>query len=245
MKFVKIGLAALMAASLVACSSSSNTTEPQETAETKEEVATEGNYTLINGTRNAIKELYVYQTGSEDKGENYVKGDELAKKGDSIEVNVNVSEEEAEGYTLTVEYVNENGDDVVVFNNLHLETANLILLSNADVTSGATPFTQHGVYTIVNATGETITELYIYNNADGKGDNLLTEDLKDGETTAEPIQIDVMAAQAAAYEMTVEYVTESGTTATVFGTLHLETATLNLKPAADIESGATPFSAAE
>lgn len=41
---------------------------------------------------------------------------------------------------MKVEYVTEDGDDVVVFESLHLEEAPMYLKSADDVKSGATPF---------------------------------------------------------------------------------------------------------
>ena len=43
---------------------------------------------------------------------------------------------------MKVEYVTEDGDDVVVFENLHLEEAPMYLKSADDVKSGATPFSK-------------------------------------------------------------------------------------------------------
>ena len=43
---------------------------------------------------------------------------------------------------MKVEYVTEDGESVVVFENLHLEEASVYLKSAADVESGATPFSK-------------------------------------------------------------------------------------------------------
>ena len=69
--------------------------------------------------------------------------------------------------------------------------------------------------------------------------NLLLENLEDGSSTT--IEINVDEDKADGYQMKVEYVTESGDSVTVFESLHLEEASMYLKSAADIESGATPF----
>ncbi len=246
MKFTKLALAAMMAASLAACGSTTTATEPEATAASEEtateEVVTTGTYTFHNGTRKAINEIYLYEQGSEDKGENLLAAP-LENKGDTTVIGIAVDPEEAEGYAMTVEYVDADGNAVVVFDGLHLEEADMILLSATDIESGATPFVQHGKYTFTNATGATVAELYLYQaGSDDKGENLAGEGLEDG-ASVEDVTVDVMAADAASYEMIVEYVLEDGTSAVVFDTLHLEEATLTLKPAADIESGATPFSA--
>ena len=85
--------------------------------EKKEEVATEGKYDVTNNTGKEVKELYFYDATGTDKGENYAK-DGLAD-GATVTVNVNVDEDKAEGYAMKVEYVTEDGDDVVVFESLH------------------------------------------------------------------------------------------------------------------------------
>ncbi len=43
---------------------------------------------------------------------------------------------------MKVEYVTEDGDDVVVFESLHLEEAPMYLKSADDIKSGATPFSK-------------------------------------------------------------------------------------------------------
>ena len=96
--------------------------------EKKEEVATEGKYDVTNNTGKEVKELYFYDATGTDKGENYAK-DSLAD-GATVTVNVNVDEDKADG------------DDVVVFENLHLEEAPMYLKSADDVKSGATPFSK-------------------------------------------------------------------------------------------------------
>lgn len=108
--------------------------------EKKEEVATEGKYDVTNNTGKEVKELYFYDATGTDKGENYAK-DGLAD-GATVTVNVNVDEDKAEGYAMKVEYVTEDGDDVVVFESLHLEEAPMYLKSADDVKSGATPFSK-------------------------------------------------------------------------------------------------------
>ena len=104
----------------------------------KEEVATEGHYTVSNVSGKTITDLYFYKTGSEEKGTNYAEGG--LEKGATITVDITVDEAEAEGYAMTVEYVAEDGTSTVVFDNLHLEEANMYLKPAADVEGGATPF---------------------------------------------------------------------------------------------------------
>lgn len=147
MNFTKIAAAALAAAALAGCSSTS-ATEPETTATpeatasaeaTEEAVVTEGTYTITNTTGETVTELYLYQTGSEDKGTNYAE-DGLAD-GESVTVEVSVSEDEAADYASTLEYTTESGRTENSFTTLHLEEANLNLLdAEADGYTSATPF---------------------------------------------------------------------------------------------------------
>ncbi|MDY5251689.1 MAG: hypothetical protein SPH32_02995 [Erysipelotrichaceae bacterium] len=99
-----------------------------------------------------------------------------------------------------------------------------------------------GKYVVTNTTGETVTELYIYQtDATEKGENYAGEGLADGASVT--IEVEVAEDVAEGYEQTVEYVTESGRTENGFKTLHLEEANLNLLAAdADTYTSATPFS---
>ena len=101
--------------------------------------ATEGHYTVSNVSGKTITDLYFYKTGSEEKGTNYAEGG--LEKGATITVDITVDEAEAEGYAMTVEYLAEGAEEpVIVFDNLHLEEANMYLKPAADVEGGATPF---------------------------------------------------------------------------------------------------------
>lgn len=149
MKLAKVLCASTLAFTLAACStpatssknSASASSTPASSASTKEEeVATEGKYEVTNNTGENIKELYFYKADSTDKGENYA-ADGLAD-GATVTVNVKVDEAEAEGYAMKVEYVTDSGEDVVVFESLHLEEAPIYLKTKADVEGGATPFSK-------------------------------------------------------------------------------------------------------
>ena len=140
MKLKNVLFAGALALTLGACSSTpaASSTPTSSASSAKEEVATEGHYTVSNVSGKTITELYFYKTGSEEKGTNYAEGG--LDKGATITVDITVDEAEAEGYAMTVESVGEDGTSVVVFDNLHLEEANLFLKPAADVEGGATPF---------------------------------------------------------------------------------------------------------
>ena len=144
-KFLKIAAALSVSLAMVACSSNTAKEEPAESATTETTETTEaaedvtGEYKIVNMTGEKLTELYVYDTGSADKGENYA-GDGLAD-GDSVTVSKGTFKaEEAEGKAYTLEFKTESGYGSDAFQTLHVETVTMNLLPEADVTSAATPF---------------------------------------------------------------------------------------------------------
>lgn len=248
MKLKNVLFAGALALTLGACSSTPAASTPTSSSASSanEEVATEGHYTVSNVSGNTITDLYFYKTGSEEKGTNYAEGG--LEKGATITVDITVDEAEAEGYTMTVEYLAEGAEEaVIVFDNLYLETAELFLKKAKDVTGGATPFSivTTGTYNVTNTTGAEVKELYFYQTgSEDKGENWAGEGLAADASVEVNVEVEKEAA-IAGYNMTVEYVGEDGTSVVVFDNLHLEEANLFLKPAADVEGGATPFLAAE
>ena len=145
-KGIKAATAALLVAGLAGCATSNTTAEttaeatttPSASAEA-EEVVTEGNYTVTNNTGETITDLYIYETGSEDKGTNYAEGG--MADGESVTIHTSADEDEADGYAQTLEYTTESGRTESAFDTLHLEDANLSLLAeDADSYTSATPF---------------------------------------------------------------------------------------------------------
>ena len=95
-----------------------------------------------------------------------------------------------------------------------------------------------GVYTLINKTGEKITELYHYENGSkDKGANLADKGLADGDSVESKVEL--AADKTEAYESTLEFITESGYTAK-YETLHFETVKIELI-AEDAMTGATPI----
>lgn len=142
-KGMKTAAAALLMLGLAGCATGSNTettatATPSASAEA-EEIVTEGNYTVTNNTGETITDLYIYETGSEDKGTNYAEGG-LAD-GESVTIHTSADENEAENYAQTIEYTTESGRTESQFDTLHLEDANISLLAeDADSYTSATPF---------------------------------------------------------------------------------------------------------
>ena len=143
-KFLALVLAAALLAGCSAPAEPKPTQEPTptpetENKETEKEVATSGKYVVVNTTGETITELYIYKTGSEEKGTNYADGG-LAD-GESVTIEVQVDEAEAEGYAQTLEFVNESGKVENGFQTLHLEDVTINLLAEgADAYTAATPF---------------------------------------------------------------------------------------------------------
>lgn len=139
-KFFKLSAAALLALGLAACSSAPAEEKPAEetaTEETAEDV--QGLYTITNKTGEKMTELYLYETGSADKGENYA-GNGL-DDGASVTIDKGTfSAADAEGIAYTVEFKTESGYTSAAFDHLHVETASMNILPEADVESAATPW---------------------------------------------------------------------------------------------------------
>lgn len=143
-KAFKAATAAVLMMGLAGCATKNTTAEatatttPSASAEA-EEVVTEGNYTVTNNTGETVTGLYIYETGSDDKGTNYAEGG-LAD-GESVTIHTTADEDKAEGYAQTIEFTTESGRTENQFETLHLEDANLSLLpADADSYTSATPF---------------------------------------------------------------------------------------------------------
>lgn len=223
-------LAALMLfATIAGCGKKTAPAATTEAATAAAPQAATGTYTLYNVTGEKLTELYLYETGS-DKGENRIPdGMKNNKK-------LVLTYEGTTETTLTLEYVTEGGV-TARFETLRVEEVP-ISMQSVDAASGATPIRfqipeETGSYKLVNTTGTTVTELYVYPNGGDKGENLAGEGLADGAS------VDFSYTGAVDTSLTVEFVTEADGAKT-FETLHIETVTINLL-AADAMSGATPI----
>ncbi len=204
------------------------TAAPAPTTTAAAEMAT-GTYTLYNVTGEKLTELYLYETGS-DKGENRIP--DGMKNNKKLVLTYDAAADAA----LTLEYVTESGVSAK-FETLHIEEVP-IAMQSVDATSGATPIRfgvpeDTGSYKLVNTTGTTVSELYVYLNGGEKGENLAGSGMEDGASVDFSITAPVDAS------LTVEFTTEADGTKT-FETLHIENVTVNLL-AADAMSGATPI----
>lgn len=110
----------------------------EETVDTNDEAAvdttdevTVGVYTIHNTTGEPVSELYVYETGAEEKGEN------LAGEGLNDTEKVEATYEGTTDTVLTLEFTTESGFQGT-FETLYIEEVNINLLA-ADAMTGATP----------------------------------------------------------------------------------------------------------
>lgn len=134
-----------LAAALVACGSSSTASSgssasssassavSSETAASSEEEIAPAEYTVTNSTGSTVTELYLYEVGAEDKGENHAGEAGLA---DGAEIVLTRLPEDGQG-DVVLEFVTEDGT-TQTFETLHYEVAPIYLLS-ADAAAGATP----------------------------------------------------------------------------------------------------------
>ena len=149
-KFVLILAAVLTMSMFTACGNKDTAkeeigTEEVAVEETKEETVdtndeavvnttdevTAGLYTIHNTTGELVSELYVYETGAEEKGEN------LAGEGLNDTEKVEATYEGTTDTVLTLEFTTESGFQGT-FETLYIEEVNINLLA-ADAMTGATP----------------------------------------------------------------------------------------------------------
>ena len=142
-KVISAMLAASMAVSLAACGSSASSTAASSAASSEaassevassEAEATSAEYTVYNTTGSKVTELYLYDAGSEDKGENLA-GEGLAD-GESIVITRDVEADKQADVVYVLEFTTEDGS-TQSFDTLHYEVAP-ISLKSVDAAAGAT-----------------------------------------------------------------------------------------------------------
>ena len=149
LKNVAIVAAALaLAVGMTACGSSSSTAASSSVASSaaSSEAAssaaaseaaepTTAEYTVYNTTGSTVTDLYLYEVGAEDKGDNLA-GEGLAD-GDSVVITRDVEADKQADVTYVLEFTTEDGQ-TQTFETLHYETTPLSLKS-VDAAAGATP----------------------------------------------------------------------------------------------------------
>ena len=142
-----VAAALALAVGMTACGSSSSSSAASSTASSvassvaasseaaSSEAAVEpAEYTVYNTTGSKVTELYLYDAGSEDKGENLA-GEGLAD-GESIVITRDVEADKQDDVVYVLEFTTEDGS-TQSFDTLHYEVAP-ISLKSVDAAAGAT-----------------------------------------------------------------------------------------------------------
>lgn len=139
-----IAAAAALAVSMTACGSSASSTAASSVASSaaasseaasSEAEAVSAEYTVYNTTGSTVTELYLYDAGSEEKGDNLA-GEGLAD-GESAVITRDEDADKQSDVNYVLEFTTEDGE-TQSFETLHYETTP-ISLKNVDAAAGATP----------------------------------------------------------------------------------------------------------
>lgn len=127
-----------LAVALTACGGSASTaassTASSEAASS--EAAESAEYTVYNTTGSTVSELYLYEAGSEDKGENLA-GEAGLADGENVVITRDVEADKQDDMTYVLEFTTEDGS-TQSFETLHYEITP-ISLKSVDAAAGATP----------------------------------------------------------------------------------------------------------
>lgn len=140
-----VAAAATLAVGMTACGSSASSTAASSVASSaaasseaasSEAEAVSAEYTVYNTTGSTVTELYLYDAGSEEKGDNLAGENGLAD-GENIVITRDVEADKQSDVTYILEFTTEDGQ-TQSFETLHYEVASISLLS-VDAAAGATP----------------------------------------------------------------------------------------------------------
>lgn len=124
------------ASSSVASSAASSEAASSEAASSEAAESTTAEYTVYNTTGSTVTELYLYDAGSDEKGDNLAGENGLAD-GENIVITRDVEADKQSDVTYILEFTTEDGQ-TQTFETLHYETTPLSLKS-VDAAAGATP----------------------------------------------------------------------------------------------------------
>ena len=130
------GGAASTAASSTASSAAASSEAASSEVASSEAEATSAEYTVYNTTGSKVTELYLYDAGSDEKGDNLAGENGLAD-GENIVITRDVEADKQSDVTYILEFTTEDGQ-TQSFETLHYEVAPISLLS-VDAAAGATP----------------------------------------------------------------------------------------------------------
>ena len=124
------------ASSSVASSAASSEAASSEAASSEAAEPTTAEYTVYNTTGSTVTELYLYDAGSDEKGDNLAGENGLADD-ENIVITRDVEADKQSDVTYILEFTTEDGQ-TQSFETLHYEVAPISLLS-VDAAAGATP----------------------------------------------------------------------------------------------------------
>ena len=124
------------ASSSVASSAAASSEAASSEAASSEAEAQAAEYTVYNTTGANVTELYLYDAGSDEKGDNLAGENGLAD-GENIVITRDVEADKQSDVTYILEFTTEDGQ-TQSFETLHYEVAPISLLS-VDAAAGATP----------------------------------------------------------------------------------------------------------
>lgn len=124
------------ASSSVASSAAASEAASSEAASSEAAEPTTAEYTVYNTTGSTVTELYLYDAGSDEKGDNLAGENGLAD-GENIVITRDVEADKQSDVTYILEFTTEDGQ-TQSFETLHYEVAPISLLS-VDAAAGATP----------------------------------------------------------------------------------------------------------
>ena len=130
------GGAASTAASSTASSAAASSEAASSEVVSSEAEATSAEYTVYNTTGSKVTELYLYDAGSDEKGDNLAGENGLAD-GENIVITRDVEADKQSDVTYILEFTTEDGQ-TQAFETLHYETTP-ISLKSVDAAAGATP----------------------------------------------------------------------------------------------------------
>ena len=140
-----VAAAAALAVGMTACGSSASSTAASSSvassaaasseAASSEAEAVSAEYTVYNTTGSTVTELYLYDAGSDEKGDNLAGENGLAD-GENIVITRDVEADKQSDVTYILEFTTEDGQ-TQSFETLHYEVAPISLLS-VDAAAGAT-----------------------------------------------------------------------------------------------------------
>lgn len=140
-----VAAALALAVGMTACGSSASSTAASSVASSaaasseaasSEAEAVSAEYTVYNTTGSTVTELYLYDAGSEEKGDNLASENGLAD-GESVVITRDEDADKQSDVNYVLEFTTEDGE-TQSFETLHYEVAPISLLS-VDAAAGATP----------------------------------------------------------------------------------------------------------